>query len=327
MEFVVPHKFYTGDRLDPKKLNENALVLYEAMQKVLAQRYSHFQFILDLGAYASTDAAGEAQRSVQAPFAYEIIDSQIFVHDVSSQTLTLECSDSAWNDLSVEVSTNADPGYSQNSQVQNVKVAANTKVDFTMTVPSSDVDQVWAIIKCRYDAFNGVTIPAPPQVAAGETVSATEWNTWFTNVQTFINTHAEGKWPKRKSFEVHSFRNLTGTSIGTYGTPTSSVPTMLFNGGTRELLDVSFGYFSSNVGSTTSLGISIWDYGNNQVMCNNAISAVGTSGTPQFDATATVSNSTLINDPDDDDLGVIPYTGSLKPTLLETLYTVLYWEQ
>ena len=333
MKVYVPHKFNAGARLDPRALNENALALYAAAQQVLDQRYNYFQFVLDFGPYASSDDSGEVQRSIEAPFQYEIIESHLFVHDSSAQTLVLECSADGWVDLSIDVTSDND-GYSQQIQQQSVLVSEDTQIDFTMDPPSSDVDRVYAIIKCRYDTFTGLSVPTPPQVASGESISATKWNTWFTSMEELItdsDSSASGdlelNYPKRRGIEVVSFRNVDPSTVALFASPPASTTRFVFNGGTRVLQGVSLGWFSGDVGSAASVGASVWDYGNDEL--KTAISTStggGAEGFPQFATTASVPNDTLIDDPDDDDLGIIPWTTTDEINALETLYVVLYWE-
>lgn len=326
MKCFIPQKFYDGDRFDPKKMNENALALQASLQAVLAQRYSHFQFVLDFGPYASTDAAGEAQRSIYAPFAYEIIDSQLFVVDSSDQTVTLACSDSNWNDVSVAVDTTA--SYSFKNQIQNMKVAADTQVDFTMAVPSADIDRVYAIVKCRYDAFVGLTVPTLPQVASGESVSATEWNTYFSAVETLVG-NLETNWPKRKGIEVHTWRNVINTDVALYSSPfttsVSSTTRTYLNGGTRDILKLSVGYYSTDLGSVTAVGAQLYDEDVPQVMINYAIAA--DENDTEFGQASGVSNASTTSDSSAADLRLAPYTLGSTLNALETFYVVLYWEQ
>lgn len=327
MKSYVPHKFYTGDRFDPKKLNENALALYEGMKGVLAQRYTYFQFILDFGAYAAADNANEARRSIEAPFAYEIVDSQLFVDDTSDQTLTLTCSETDWNDLSCAVSTASSPGYSQSSQIQNVKVAASTQVDFDMAVPSADVDRAYAIIKCRYDCFTGLTLPSIPQVASGESVSATEWNTFFTAVEELItdtdssnsNGDFELNWPKRKGIEVYNWRNVTAADFTT--SLSTTAVTYRLTGGTRTVLGLSTGVWSTDVGSATAFVGGVYDntVGQNMVTVGGAVS----NSTIFFTTTTSTINSTTTAT----DLRASIYTPGGDPNTCESAYIVVYWEQ
>lgn len=208
-------KFQDATGLSPTKLNKAWNRLALDVKDVLDQRYFYSTVKLDYSGVKDTSIAEEFVFRVKPPFRWEVVGVELISYGVANVTgISLASSLTNWKIVSLTTATGTKVLSTANFVATG---AASTEITFTLTVTSTGaytIGRTYVNLLIRADRGSGsystYGIGSPPQVASGDSVSASVQNTGFTNYETAVTASTNAN--SQLSFLVFPRRNIgTGT--------------------------------------------------------------------------------------------------------------------
>jgi hypothetical protein len=186
-----PYRFSTNETLSPKKLIGNFQALAQLVTDKQAERYSYGSFVLDFDGVTSAADPSLKTYKITAPRAYDIVGAEVILYQATTASVTLSCSASGFTSISVDAAGATTRSYSYKNQACHVN--ASTATNFILTVSAGTVTSCKVIIHYRSDRFSSApsnyTLSDVIAIRSGDTVSASDLNTEFTEIDTAVTAH------------------------------------------------------------------------------------------------------------------------------------------
>lgn len=312
------HKFSDDESVDLRDVNEEALQLYARAKEACAARWTHFSFILrfDRVSILSGTSSELREYKIRAPWAWELDSIELYAQDSTNTGMTFTLATTGVTGVQdATVSIDATDILESYTVSARKNVDASTEVTFTLSNShaSNAADSVYAVVHGRTNPWSTLEIPRPPQVRDGETISATEWNTWFSNMSSTM-TSAKSLASTRRVIEVYELHLSSDISL-------LFPPRGTASGGSD--LDAADLYLAGS--SSPDVDLSVRTTYNGATTTMASVSAA-TAGASSLDRNGlTVSQSTSRADDLDDATTYNSIVPAYNSGTLTRAYVVLFW--
>lgn len=155
---MVPHKFETGETLNPARLNGNFRALADDLKIATDRRYGHSFAVFDFGGLTHSSGAGFQTFSVQVPTGYQIdvegVEAYFWAADSEAYTVTL--GGDVTGGRTLDVTGKGATVLAWNADTFDAKLTAGQTLTVSFSGPATfTVTRAFVVVYFRHNRFNG----------------------------------------------------------------------------------------------------------------------------------------------------------------------------